>query len=363
MDKLGSVVRMASRAAAAGLLLASTGCQLIGPRTIDVSRVRYNDVIQQTENEQMLLNLVRLRYSDTPFFLEVASVSTAFELRTGGSFGVTFSPGTYALGGGVELAEQPTVTYTPLQGERFVKSLLTPLELPTLLLLYHSGWAIDRVLRITVQELNGVPNAPSASGPTPSIAPEWEAFSRVTELLRALQEHGEMSLAGQMTPDGPVLNLRITARAVGGPRHQELARLLSIDPGRASYGIVLDGGQRRNDQIAVVTRSLMAGFFYVSQGVEVPAEDEEAGRVTVTRTPDGERFDWKFISEELFRVRQSDDLPTDASFNTRYRERWFYIEDADLESESTFALLMQLFSLQSGDSAASGPILTLPVSR
>ena len=150
---------------------------------------------------------------------------------------------------------------------------------------------------------------------------------------------------------------------MGGARHQELASLLGIDPGRATYELVLDGGTRRNDQIAVVTRSLMAGFFYVSQGVEVPAEDEEAGRVAVTRTPDGERFDWKFISDELFRVRQSEDLPENASFKTRYRERWFYIEDADLESESTFALLMQLFSLQSGDTAASGPILTLPVSR
>ena len=37
--------------------------------------------------------------------------------------------------------------------------------------------------------------------------------------------------------------------------------------------------------------------------------------------------------------------------------------DPDLESEATFALLMQLFSLQSGNVSSEGPVLTLPVSR
>ena len=107
----------------------------------------------------------------------------------------------------------------------------------------------------------------------------------------------------------------------------------------------------------------MAGFFYVSQGVEVPPEDEAAGRVTVTRTAAGEPFDWAFVKKSLFHVRQAETLPEDASIHTHYRDRWFYIADADLESESTFALLNQLFSLQSGNVTGGGPVLTLPVGR
>jgi hypothetical protein len=353
----------AGRVLAALLVLGSSGCRLIGPTTIDVSRVRYNSVIQSTGNEQMLLNLVRLRYSDTPFFLEVASVSTAFEFTAGGSLGVSIDPTSYLLGSGVELAEQPTITYTPLQGEQFVKSLLTPLDLPTLLLLYHSGWAIDRVLRVAVQELNDVPNAPSASGPTPKRAPEYQAFLRAVQILRQLQLRGDISLSGRTTDEGPMLRLQLEPEAVGTPEHRELATILTLDPSRESYELVGHDGLRRPDRIALVTRSLMASFFYVSQGVEVPAEDERAGRVTVTRTEDGERFDWKFVTDDLFRVHQAERLPDDASVHTHYRERWFYIADADLESESTFALLMQLFSLQSGNVQSGGPILTLPVGR
>jgi hypothetical protein len=344
-------------------LSACGGCALMGPRTIDLGRVHYNEALQRTSNEQLLLNLVRLRYSDTPFFLEVASVSTAFEFRSSGTLGLSLSPSSYLFGSGVELAEQPTVTYTPLQGEQFVKSLLTPLAPSTLLLLYHSGWAIDRVLRVCVQELNDVPNAPSASGPTPRQTPEYEEFLQAVRILRGFQSQGDMTLTGRTTEDGPRLELRLEPEVVGSDAHRELARLLAIDPGLDRYALVLDGGERAADQIAVVPRSLMASFFYVSQGVAVPERDEQAGRVIVTRTDGGERFDWRSVIGDLFQVHQSGSRPQDASVRTHYRDRWFYVADADLQSESTFALLMQLLSLQSGNVRSGGPILTLPVSR
>ena len=47
----------------------------------------------------------------------------------------------------------------------------------------------------------------------------------------------------------------------------------------------------------------------------------------------------------------------------RYRDTWFYIDDADLNSKATFGLLEQLFNLQAGEVATTGPVLTLPVGR
>lgn len=348
-------------ACALGLGLVASGCSLVGPRTIDVGRVHYNDVIQRTSNEQMLLNLVRLRYSDTPFFLQVASVSTAFEFKTASSLGISISPSEYLVGSALELAEQPTITYTPLQGEQFVKSVLTPVDPANLLLLYHSGWAVDRLLRVVVQRLGDVQNATSASGPTPKLAPEYEDFLAVAELLRGFQTRGEMTLSARS--DGSGLWLQLDRSVLGTPAHRELATRLGVDPTLDRYALVPHTGRRQKDEVPLVTRSLMAGLFYVSQGVEVPAEDEAAGRVTVTRTASGERFDWRFVKHELFRVLQAESEPEDASIRTHYRDHWFYLADADLESEATFALLMQLFSLQSGNAASAGPVLTLPVGR
>jgi hypothetical protein len=45
----------------------------------------------------------------------------------------------------------------------------------------------------------------------------------------------------------------------------------------------------------------------------------------------------------------------------QYRGSWFYIDDSDLSSKSTFNLLGQLFELQAGEAGGSVPLLTLPI--
>ena len=66
---------------------------------------------------------------------------------------------------------------------------------------------------------------------------------------------------------------------------------------------------------------------------------------------------------DLLRVHSSCEEPENFAIRTRYRGSWFYIDDSDLSSKSTFALLTQLFELQGGDVPSTGPILTLPVAR
>ena len=43
---------------------------------------QYNHAIARTLDEQFLLNLVRLKYRDNPFFLEVSSVTTQQTVQT-----------------------------------------------------------------------------------------------------------------------------------------------------------------------------------------------------------------------------------------------------------------------------------------
>lgn len=67
------------------------------------------------------------------------------------------------------------------------------------------------------------------------------------------------------------------------------------------------------------------------------------------------------LTGELFRVGSSDQVPNDAFVRVEYRGTWFYIDDSDLNSKSTFNLLDQLFQLQSGNTRKAGPVLTLPL--
>ena len=62
----------------ASILLSSvllTGC-LVGPRALQRDHLRYTQALREIQDEHRLMNLVRLRYMETPVFLQVTSINT-----------------------------------------------------------------------------------------------------------------------------------------------------------------------------------------------------------------------------------------------------------------------------------------------
>jgi hypothetical protein len=355
-----------------GLLLLAVGCSGFGPRALEFNRNRYNVAVQQTSAEELLMNLVRLRYRDTALFLQVASISAnlTFTASIGAEGEIPDdAPNVVTLDGSLVLEESPTITYTPLQGEQFVKQMLEPVELEILLLLSYSGWSVERALRLLVQSVNGVPNAATASGPTPETAPRFERFLRIAHLLRDLQRRGLIDLStapetvlGEPSAASKRIFLLLAPEALDLPETRELVEILGLVPGREHYEIVSRVGPPDPERISVIPRSVPAAMFYASQSVEVPPRDEEEGRVTVTRDAAGGRFDWSRLTGSLIRVR-SGATPRAAHVAVKYRGHWFYIDDSDLESKTTFALLNVVLALKAGHVPSTGPVLTLPVSR
>ena len=98
-----------------------------------------------------------------------------------------------------------------------------------------------------------------------------------------------------------------------------------------------------------------------SQSVQVPEQDVAAGRVTVTRDAAGQPFDWQRVTEGVLTIRSSTEPPDNASVAINYRNSWFYIDDSDLDSKSTFSLLGQVYQLEAGNAKSVVPVLTLPV--
>ena len=344
------------------------GCVSIKPAVIEGSGNDYNIAMQRTSNEQMLLNLVRLKYRDTPYFLEVSAVASQFKLSSGASATTNFKaqhfPEFLGLGASIDYAEQPTVSYSPLRGDAFVTRLLERVNINTLLLLYHSGWSVERVLRLCVQRMNGVENAPTASGPTPAHAPQFKTFLRVSKLLRDLQQRGSLDM-GYVRRAGHKTAVLYLAAGPGNPDAAELRNLLGLDPNAHRYWLVPGSGAapKASDTIVLSDRSLLGIMYYLSQAVEVPARDRRDGKVTITRDASGHPFNWLRVTRHLFAVHSAANRPADAAVATHYRGSWFYIDDSDLPTKSTFTLLAQLFSLQAGKGEGSGPVLTLPVGQ
>jgi hypothetical protein len=99
------------------LPLSLMSCANLGPKALKSVRSNYNLAVQRTNDEELLLNLVRLKYRDTPFFMEVSSVASQFSLTTNANASASLQEGVkglFGLGGSVGMTEKPTVTYIPL---------------------------------------------------------------------------------------------------------------------------------------------------------------------------------------------------------------------------------------------------------
>src|SRR5436309_603449 len=108
-----------------------------GPHTIDNTRLRYNEVIKTTTEEQLLLNIVRLRYTDTPSSLAVSAIAAQFER----SQSLQLTPFFTSAGADVNrsftailpqaqvgAADRPTISLTPLDDQEFTRKLFTPMS-------------------------------------------------------------------------------------------------------------------------------------------------------------------------------------------------------------------------------------------
>ena len=263
--------------------------------------------------------------------------------------------------GNLDYSERPTITYTPLDGSDFVQNVLTPMNLDMLLLLSRSGWSIERLLRLTVNQMNGIGNAPEASGPTPRDAPEFADFSRAAALMRTLQKRHMVHLGYLKAGDDSSVGLRFEPETLKTPEVMTLSALLGIDPHRYLISLDTRSQLRRPDAIGFELRSLVGILFFLCHGVEVPEQDLLAGRVTITRNADGQPFDWSKVLGDLFVIHSQQNPPKNAAVAVNYRDNWFYIDDSDMQSKYTLMLLNQLSALQAGKIERAGPLLTLPV--
>lgn len=347
------------------LALSLGGCAHLGPESIKGNRLDYNMAIQQTNDQELLLNLVRLRYRDRMYFMNVERVVSAMELNRSLGASATLPPGTDATIGisplSVGYNEKPTVFYTPLEGDKFVRQMLTPIGLETLLLLTRSGWSIERVFVLALQEMNGLKNAPSASGPTPDHEPEFRSFREAARALRALQVKGLVEFGRSGNGGADAFELRIADVASRDADAIRLRQLLGLDPAHSRYRVAVGIGAPNDKTIAVTPRAMTAVLYYLSHGVMIPAEDLAGGRVTRTLTEAGAPFDWDQMLGDVLRIESAGDKPQRPAVAIPYRSGWFFIRDDDLQSKTTFSLLAQLITLQAGPAPAAGATLSFSV--
>jgi len=154
----------------------------------------YGQVVAESWKRQTLLNVVRLRYADAPVFLDVASIINSHTVGGSGTAQATLpsgsSPDLFAVGGTGAWSNTPTVTYQPLLGDRFTRSLLQPIPPVSVFQLLQGGWPASLVFPTVIASVNGLRNASSGVAADPG-------FDELTDVLSRIQRAGNIGIETQ----------------------------------------------------------------------------------------------------------------------------------------------------------------------
>jgi len=131
-----------------------SGC--LSPLAMHRAVLQYDQTVSQVESEILLLNIARARHGLPIHFTAVSNVAATFDFRTNAGIGAqffenggqVFAKNFYSLNLGASVAENPTVSIVPIQGEEFTKRILTPMDEAKFEFLISQGLEPAIVLRL-----------------------------------------------------------------------------------------------------------------------------------------------------------------------------------------------------------------------
>jgi hypothetical protein len=334
------------------------GCSSVGPNTIDRDRFDYVKAISESWKRQTLINLLKARYMDAPVFMDVSSVINSYSMEREVNLGFSWEEAsTQSLGGRGKYSDRPTITYTPLTGERFTRSLLRPIPISGILLLMQAGYPADYVLRICTKSINGINNRSSGM----LVARDADAeFYELLLLFRRVQTMNGFEIRARVIDElaKVVMIIRQPESEGESGATNRLLHILGLEPDIGEYHVVFGNRPTRENEITILSRSMIQIMTEYASYIEVPESDVSEGRVYDVKSRDAEE---EAEFPPLIAVHSGKSKPNDAFVAVEYRGYWFWIDDRDTYSKSTFSFLMMLFSSTEREAGGqTAPIITVP---
>ena len=274
--------------------------------------------------------------------------------------------GSFSLSGGenelsvtpfLKYTDRPTITYVPMTGTQFAKSLLVPIPDSAILAFIDMGWSADYVLRLCIRSINGITNR--RVGVDGNLQFDRK-FMPLAKVLRRLQAANAIKTWSREVENKTVQFMSFESLDNDPAVVSDIGlvkELLGLDPELSEYRIGFTPDRERHREIKIYGRSLYEILGAIGAEIHVPEMDVE--RQVVYATPD-----FKTFGEDepgaLIEVHASSEKPTGAFITVRYRGSWFWIDDSDYFSKRLFAVLMGLFMITESGGGDFAPILTIP---
>jgi hypothetical protein len=346
------------------MILLGHGCHHYGPRSIVDDRIPYNESIAVSWKEQTLLNIVRLRYMDTPFFVDVPQITSGYTIQggaaaTGGIFPPVSPLASFAqqLGANLNLQatyqDRPTISYTPQTGSHFIRNLTQPINPGSVLFLLQSGYPADVVFDLTVDSINGIRNRSVSGGKLRPADPE---FTHIVQTIRKAQIAGHVGIRVEHETDKKEwVAFFFQDKGIDPQMAKELAevrRILGLDPDRRDFRVVFGATAASPNEIAILSRSVIRILSELSTFVQVPVEHQTSGIAPPIGTLGSG-------AGEPFQVLSGPKKPCDAFTAVCYEGNWFWIEKSDFLSKGTMGYLLVLLALSDTGPKDSLPVITI----
>ena len=327
-------------------------------------RLPYNEAIARSWKEQALLNIVKLRYMDTPFFVDVPQITSGYTIQgaataNGGIFPPVSPLASFAQQLGLTLnlqggyQDRPTISYTPQTGSQFIRNLTQPINPGSVLFLLQAGYPADLVFNLTVDSINGVRNRSVSGGQLRPADPE---FTRIVQTIRKAQVAGHVGIRVTRDKDNKdSVVFLFQDKNIDPELAKELAevrKILRVDPELGEFRVTFGATAANPNEIAILSRSIIRILTELSAFVDVPPEHQISG----IAPPIGDQFT---DGPQAFRVLSGAKKPCDPFVAVCYEGRWFWIEKTDFQSKRTLAYLLVLLALADTGSKESLPIITI----
>lgn len=361
---------------AATAVLASFGCQHIGPGSIVDDRLAYNKAVLTSWEQQTLLNIVRVRYHDLVSFVDVGSVTQAHSVSgtAGASLAATFNPWNIVtstvspgLSGSRMTSDTPTITYTPLTSAEFTRHLNAPLGPSEIFNLIESGYKPDLLLRMTLYSINDITSASPEPQklPLPLRPPDTsdssKTFAKVTKAIGRASENRDLNFPLQAAADGGGNKVFMIIADKDSPEARcdqdrgadylqcpvaFIRETLHLKAAETKFEIVPGSRPRNDNEIAVRTRSVISAMIWLSNYVDLPP------------CPSKETLSDK---DRPLKVKCEVKKDPGALTAVQYAGYWFSIKHGDENSKSSLIYLRILLALADTGPKPPPPALTIPV--
>ncbi len=359
-------------------------CASIGPKHIDLDRANYNDIIWQTDLEQLLKNIVRLRYIETSSYFQVTNVTASSSLVQSVSGQLVGPPSSlsyypqWSAGPQMVYTDSPTISYAPIGNAAFVASLEKPVNFNYFILLTHGArYGFDDLAKVMLSRIGPLANSPSATSLSVYELPDYKPFYRFVDLV-------EKMLTTRAIIPKPIyfnetLGIMLRFQQKNSANALLLKKMVGV-PANSENIIIMPEGeavivQEKNGQLVVPpipnklsnvvyaqTRSINAMLTFLSHAVHVPHPDIKAHMTLEGHYPDNTVFNWNPLMKGVLTIHCANFEPMEnVMIKTYVNHHWFYIKASDVDSKMTLYLVIKLIEIVSVlPPQYQGPSLTLP---